>query len=236
MPRLKKAEKDWLKKNHPGLLVIEKPAYTVIEGVFSFNATYNKKPLSDKYKIRINVPIENTPPFIIEIGERFKKIQKQKSLKPVDLHIYGNGQLKGTERLCLVAPQELRLKYQAVPNIKNYFRKYVEPYFYSQAHYEKYGEWPWEHLPHDATGMLEWFINNHELKGAAKETALEILKQANQYEHPKAINIVNRAKRREGFSPNSKCLCGSGKKYNQCGKGHTALTKLTLAIRQTSSQ
>lgn len=225
MARLSNSDKVWLANSFPALVVVERPLYSLVEGELQFKRAYNKIVITDSYTIRLQLYADNTKlPRVTETTGRLKKVlAKHSEFKGelVELHIYPD------ERLCLGAPQDLRLNYLPNPEISLLFEKYMVPYFYSQAFFERNGSWPWRHLPHNSYGILTWYVENSTMPGAAAET-ISALKSLAGSGNKKAKRIVERAMRYESFSPNSKCMCGSGKRQASC---HPALIKLALAFR-----
>src|SRR5579884_1503772 len=166
MGRLTTKDKKWLAKHYPGLNVIERPKFSLVQGQLHFHRTYNNTPIDDTYNIRLELFEDDARlPRLTETGGRLEKVlnnHPEFGGKLVELHINSNG------TLCLAAPQELRLKYLPNPDIRVLFEDYVVPYFYSQSYFEKNDDWPWEHLPHDTYGIIAWYIDNAQLAGAAK--------------------------------------------------------------------
>jgi hypothetical protein len=225
MPRLTNDDKEWLSNNYPGLSVIERPGYTLVEGCFVFNRSFNDIERADSYQIRLELREDvSALPRIYERGGRLDAVlQKYPKLKgePVELHIYPD------KRLCLAAPQELRLRYLKNPSAQLLFEDYIVSYFFSQSFFEENGEWPWHHLPHDSFGVVVWYLDNFTMPGATRETVVALRSLAKR-NHPKAQKIIQRAMRHDSFNPRAKCLCGSNKNYIEC---HKQLIKLAMAFR-----
>jgi hypothetical protein len=226
MPRLTKSDKVWLAKHYPGLNCIERSDGSLIEGRLDFTGSYDGIEITDSYHIRLLLSESASGlPVITETRGRLARVLKSHPEfggRWVELHVYPK-----RKQLCLAAPQELRLRYLTKPTAPRLFSDYVVPYFYSQSYFEKNGTWPWNHLPHDSFGVVEWYLDNSTMAGAAKET-IDALKRLAESGHARAQKIVARAMKHDSFSPRNKCLCGSNKSFQQC---HRQLTKLALAFR-----
>ena len=231
MGRLTSKDKSWLKANQIALFFYETETSSVIEGRLKFNrkgyVESLKKEIArdDAYLIRIEIPENDTVPRVYETGGRLEKAfnkHRAKLKSELDLHMY-----KINSEVCLCAPQQLEIGYQEDKSVQHLMEMFVIPFFYSQSYFEEYGEWPWDHLPHDAPGIIEWYLNNHELPGAARET----IKALQKFKSNNMIALLNRGQRRDSFNPNNKCLCGSSKSFLACDPRHRALLKLALEIR-----
>lgn len=226
MPRLTNDDTRWLAVHHSSLVIYQRPDRTVIEGTLRFHRSFEGVAIEDAYSIRLELPvIDSALPLLTDTGGRLRAVldsHPEFDGEQVHLHAYTSW------KLCLAAPQELRLVYLSNPTLELLFSRYIEPYFYSQSFFEHYGTWPWSHLPHNFGGILEWYDANYLLPGAAKETATEIHKHANKHSAQRAISMVTRARRRDGFVPRNRCLCGSKRNYLQC---HPSYIKLALALR-----
>lgn len=225
MAKLTANEETWLATKHPSLVLIHRLNYTVLEGALRFHRVYENVPIEDIYKIRLELP--HNPkllPRLTETGGRLQEVLSKRAdvQGPADLHAFPDW------RLCLAAPQELRLNYLNNPSVKVLFDKYIEPYFYSQSYFEAIGTWPWRHLPHGVDGIIEWFANNSNLPGSAKETAQAVRELARD-DNQRAIRMISRAMQHDSFAPRNKCLCGANQNYQQC---HRMLPKLAIALRQ----
>lgn len=229
MSRLSTNDKVWLAKNYPDLVVVERPDFSLVQGQFHFKRSYKEVTITDNYSIRLELSDNSKKlPIITEIAGRLELVLKNHPEfkgNLAELHIYPS------KRLCLAAPQELRLNLLPKFNIKNYFSNYVAPYFYSQSYFEEYETWPWEHLPHDTFGVVVWYIENASIPGAARETIATLRELANRGNY-KAQRIIARATQHESFSPKAKCLCGSGKQHMRC---HRSLMNLALAFKYPST-
>lgn len=227
MPRLTDDDKQWLGVNHPNLVVTELAHMSLVEGQFKFSASYKGYELSDSYAIRLELNAKSeAPPRLFETGGRLKTVlDRHKEFKGnwAEMHVYPD------ERLCLAAPQELRLVYLQDPSAKLLAQDYMKPYFYSQSFFETEGTWPWPQLPHNTTGILTWYLDNHEIPGAAQETILSLIWLADKY-YPKAKRTIAKLSKYDSFSPYIKCLCGSGKRQGAC---HPQYIKLALEVRAT---
>lgn len=225
MARLTTADKAWLSANFPGLVVLERPKYSLIEGQLHFHRAYEGVAIEDRYAIRLELPDRSDGlPRLTETSGRLERVlaaHPEFGGRQVELHIYPSW------RLCIGAPQDLRLNYLPKPSAELLFERYIVPYFYSQSYFERHRQWPWPHLPHDSYGILTWYVENNSLPGAARETG-EALKRLAANGNAKAQNILTRAMQHNSFGPNSKCLCGSGKRHLQC---HRQLMQLALSLR-----
>lgn len=232
MGRLTPRDKSWLKANQKALYTYEAETDSVIEGRLKFNRKGYVESLKkeiirdDDYLVRIEIPKDNTVPRVYETGGRLEKALNKHQAKlrsELDLHMY-----KIKSEVCLCAPQQLEISYQDDRSVKHLIETFVIPFFYSQSYFEEYGEWPWDHLPHDATGIIEWYLNNHELPGAARET----IKALQKFKTNNMLALLNRGQRRDSYNPNNKCLCGSSKSFLVCEPRHRALLKLAFEIRR----
>lgn len=214
----------WLEINQPRLNLYETADKVLIKGFLVINHTYQEKLIKDKYKIRVEFEKhKNYKPVAREIGGRLEAVMEAQSVKSrADLHMYNAG------NVCLMTPQQMNLVYLPSKSLKGLFDIYLIPYFYSQSYYEKNeGIWPWPHYPHNLKGILDWYIEHHNLAKAAKETVIAI----EELNTDSSKNFLLRGKRRDSFNQNSKCICGSGRPYSRCDNRHTVLTKLAFVIR-----
>lgn len=213
----------WLRDNQSQLNLYRANGKAFIKGVLMINNTYQGQLISDKYKIRIDFEErKNSKPVVREMGGRLKALMQARSVSRADLHMYDNG------NACLMTPQELNLVYLPNKSLKYLFENYVIPYFYSQSYYEQNdGIWPWPHYPHNLKGILEWYIEHHDLVNSVQETVTTI----NGLDPKYTASFMLRVKRRESFSPGSKCICGSGRSYTRCASRHIKLTKIAMAYR-----
>ncbi len=223
--RLTTSDTAWIASNHPSLIVLEHPRYSLVEGKLRFNRIYDGIAIEDSYAIRLELSAESEAlPRLTETDGRLRRVlaaHPEFKNKLVELHEYPDG------HLCLGAPQDLRLKYLPNPSAKLLFERYIIPYFYSQSYFEHFGRWPWAHLPHDAKGLIDWYSENISVHGAARQTIIELRRLAANG-NPQAKRIISRAMAYDSFSPNSRCLCGSGKRQASC---HVAFMSLALAFR-----
>jgi hypothetical protein len=218
--------KEWLSRRYPRLLVSDLKDRIVIRGVLDFNRTFDEMRIEDSYSISLILLKSGAPPTVRETAGRLQKVfdtHKERLLlkKIIDLHAYTGG------KLCIMAPQEWEVNTELRQSIPKLFDEYIEPYFYSQSFLVQHGKWPWPHLPHGLSGIIAWFEENHLVFGALAATVKEVKELA---EKPKssASEMVARAKRRNSFIPQERCLCGKKKSYLMC---HPCLTKLALALR-----
>ena len=216
------SDKLWLRNNQPGLFVVETAREDIIKGVLKFRGKDDSShiEIEDEYNLRLLVRDDGTPIAHETSGRLNAKLAENPELSQADVHMYRGG------RLCLAAPQQLTLNYLPNRNIEKLFRTYLVPYFFSQSYHEVLGEWPWPHLDHGAKGLVQWFLDNHDLKGAATETVKELKRIADKKNE--AAKLIERGSRFDSFIPNSQCLCGSRTKSIYC---HPELMKLAFAIR-----
>lgn len=216
---------EWLRQNQPRLFSYTTPrGDIVIKGTLQVYKTHDGHLIEDNYKIRVAfAKDDNYAPVATETGGRLQAVMQARDIdNPVALHMYKNYQL------CLMAPQEMALRYLPNKSFELLAETYLIPYFYSQSYYEHNdGRWPWVHFSHDHTGILEWYIQHHTIPGAAQET-IKVLKEWHSAAYDR---FVKHSKQKEAFNPASKCICGSGRTYKQCSNQHAILTKLVIPLR-----
>lgn len=194
-----------------------------IKGRLSIHHEFGGHQINDSYKVRvIFYKSADFRPIAFETSGRLDAVKSRRKLSNVDLHMYEAG------NLCLMAPQEMDLLFMPSKSIKLLVDHYLVPYLYSQSYFdENDGVWPWPHHAHNLTGLLEWYRGNHQLPGAAKSTQDAI----RQLEGEAADAFIARGMRRDSFSPNNRCLCGSKRSYLRCDASHRCYIGLAQAIR-----
>lgn len=164
--------------------------------------------IEDAYDIFVSV--SDDIPHARETGGRIAKTPGK--------HVFPNSGL-----LCLGSPPLIYMEVQKSPGIRNFFEKFLIPYFYYHSHIEKYGAEPWPGLPHECAHI---FLDIYRYKESIDETMVKIVWQ---YLQEKEKILLMRGKR----SMFDTCLCHSGKKAKDC---HPKLTSgfniLRKAIRR----
>ena len=229
MARPSTKDREWLANNQSQLLLLERAKTFIIKGNLCINHSYEGAVRDDAYTIRVELADDATT--LPKVYEKSGRLQKVLDSHPefldnkAELHMYPSG------RICLAAPQELRLDYLPNPSLELLVGGYIVPFFYTQSYFEEFRKWPWKHLRHGASGLVEWYLENTHRKDAIAQT-IKALEESvsDNLDRSVANGYIERGKRRESFNPRNKCLCGSGKTYQMC-PGHMPLTKLALAIR-----
>jgi hypothetical protein len=201
----------------PGLSLVTTAKKDLIIGQYAFNAVYNDVPIIDTYAIRAVLSKSDVqPPCVYEAGGRLRSVldsHPELHDNLAELHCYTDG------KLCLAAPQDIALNFMPQPSLALLFDQYVQPFLYSQAYFQQYGDWPWQHLPHDAAGILTWYEQNTTLPGAAKATVAALI----GLDTERSRRARKRAVMIDSMNPRAPCLCGSGKTTMQCHRASLAI-------------
>ncbi len=217
---------DWIKLNLPGLSLVEEDGLFYLRGVIDFSLFYHPETeelisnpsdalIGHKYHIRdayqVEVKFERNKnsllPQVREIGGRITEFAtKTRTMDLKDLHIQPNGSL------CLCARQEEARRMPKGLNFEVLFFDLVYPFFYSHSYYERKGQRPWKDLSHGALGILEYHFRAPEHKNLELvESTLRALPEDENI-WPKVRNYLENIPK----PANSKCLCGSGRKFTSC--------------------
>jgi hypothetical protein len=155
--------------------------------------------LIDSYSIRI-VPSERYP-------YRFPSVFETGGRLPVniDWHIYPNG------HCCLkTVPEEILLCKRGI-TLHWFIKEQVLPYFFNQKHRELYGYFLQERS-HGILGDLEFFKEHF-----------------NTQDRNLVLRLLLEVQKVSELKSNSKCLCGSGRKFKKC---HRRTIRSTKAFSQ----
>jgi hypothetical protein len=86
-------------------------------------------------------------------------------------------------------------------------RRYVLPFLYQQAFFDRHGRWPWGELAHGSLGLLEWLgRKSTPTNGDVMRTILWL-----EASGEKARKLIQHRARRH-----HRCPCGSGKQLRDC--------------------
>lgn len=176
-----------LKKNlldFPALIMsIELNRAVVLTGEWH---VYGKERLITTYNVRIVLPSDfpKGVPLVYEVGGVIPQ--------DADHHINPDG------TACLFAPPERWEKWPEGASIAVFLNGPVRDFFFSQAFYERTGQWPFGEWSHGDVGVIEYYF---EKLGTSSFTILEGLVQLSQYHSP---------------SRQWRCPCGNNKRYKEC--------------------
>ena len=174
MGQIKLSENDivFLRGKYPSLEIIEEK----INGILSFDLTYNEIRIKDKYSIDIflNTKEESILPTVLETGGKIHKIVKRKKLKKEDLHLNNE-----EGELCLIITPKEKIRYPNGFEIIE-FMKHIEEHLYWISFYDRYNKPPWKDQGHGINGYIELYNEDKSFRPDVKE-ALE-------KEHKKAFN------------------------------------------------
>ena len=177
-----------LNRLNSSLTLIEKEDGSfVINGSFSFSANcQNKGVIRDAYEVEIFAPKSGflAVPTVKEVAERIPRTP--------DNHVNPDG------TLCLGTRLETRRQYQKDPTLMGFVKHLLIPFLYSHSYKEKYGEYPYDDLPHGEAGTLQHYKDIFNIDSDMH--ALLLLKV-----------IVE-----DNYRGHNPCPCGSGEKLRNC--------------------
>lgn len=219
-------EKDrvWLRDNQPDISVMSKH---VLCGDFRIKAVMVgdgairecQHPASqgaehfvdDTFQIR--VCFAERMPRVYEIGGRFERtirgLQKTRISQKKTRRSYGKCRqdlhINNDDTLCLGLSVIVELTMRKHPGVQGFFQYVLAPYFYFQAHIAKYGNPPWDGLPHklEPAFLLQVYDDRHNHDRLEKD----LVPAAHRYLKPDIL----RAK-----SDRLGCFCGTGQKLAKC--------------------
>ncbi len=149
---------------------------------------------------------------------RFQRIADDRSVKLIDLH------LDDDLTACWASDQEVELV-SGPPT--SFVENYALPFLYSQAHYERHGNWPWPDLEHGFIGILEWLGRRKSVTlGDLLLTQRAILKQYRE----SAWRVLNQRARPYGPCP---CSSSARSRLRDC---HRDIKPAVDALRGAMSQ
>ena len=215
---LTEKDKDWLRKNYPGLTLTSEDGIAILVGEFYFDAIYNNYRITDSYKVAIEfkASVVSELPAVRETGSRIKQVAKVKNIALADLHTY----MDGTACLC-VKPAEA----QYFPDgfcIQKFIEELVVPFFYAQSYLEQNGTWPWETYSHGSLGWLEWYFEQQSAPSIVTTEFIQSLQSQGDWKR-----IRRALTRKDGPKSYRICFCGSSKSYWNCHrKAFRGLRKL----------
>lgn len=224
MIEIGKKDKEWLRDNQPDISVMSKhvlcgdfriKAMMVGDGAIrecqhpaSQGAEYF---VDDTFQIR--VCFAERMPRVYEIGGRFEhairdlqntRINQKKTRRAYvkcrqDLHINSD------DTLCLGLPVIVELTMRKHPGVQGFFQYVLAPYFYFQAHTEKYGESPWDGLPHNRE--LAFLLQVYDDRHNHDRLERELVPVARDYLKGNTLRAN---------SHRLVCFCGTGKQLSRC--------------------
>jgi hypothetical protein len=216
---------DWLVQNHPSL------HYDGIRitGEINFRMSYNRStrlyaypaPASDSldedtifmidtYQIRIEPAVGGgLTPRCYEDGSRIQATSHNRATSLHDMHVNQGGDF------CLATPQELSLEFKNGLSLKAYIEKFVIPFLFLQAHFQRTGEWAWQTAGHGLAGILEWYQSREQ---KTEEARLLTLGFAKAYKNDVGMDEVLKRLKRGVYKGHMPCLCGEKHKIRNCSK------------------
>lgn len=155
-----------------------------VRGSLSFTAQYSDVAIADSFVIEITISRDypSVLPTIRECGGRI----------PKEFHTYEDG------ALCLAAPLDLKMKFDANPHLLGYVTDLVIPYLFSFSYWSKHGVMPYGELPHGGEGILESY---RELFGVDSNSVAICL-----------LLVLATG----GYRGHHECPCGSGLQLRKC--------------------
>ncbi|MBV6459421.1 MAG: hypothetical protein HONBIEJF_02569 [Fimbriimonadaceae bacterium] len=159
--------------------------------------------IADSYTIEFGFSRPN--PFLKVLGSRVQETANRYGKRLIDLHVYSD------QTTCYGAPQELMAEPPTAMTPVEFIYRYVQPFLYAQAFFERHGFWPWGDLAHGHAGLIEWLGKTpHPTNADILRTILFI--DASGEEARKHL------RRRARW--HLKCPCGSGKQIRYCHPGY----------------
>lgn len=154
----------------------------VVQGSWSVFGEYR---FIRDYEVRIVFPDDYplTPPLVFETGGAI----------PPKRHLNGDG------TCCLFAPPERWEKWPLGSSFASFLNGAVKEYFFSQAHFDLTGEWPFGEWGHDFVGIYQYY--QEKLDVASPDEMLALIRNRNLSK--KKSKLVD-------------CPCGKKKKYFEC--------------------
>ena len=218
------ADLAWVKSNLPSLSLAEEGGIVFLRGILDFNIFYDPQTeqltynppdnlTGHEYQIRdayeIEVKFERNKnsilPQIREMGGRLATLAKRFRTDLRNLHVQDN------KSLCLCARQEESRKMPDGLNLEILFYDLIYPFFYSNSFFERTRRRPWKDLSHGGLGTLEYYLRAQEERNIKLiESTIDALCEDDAM-RSKIENLVNTPK-----PENTKCLCGSKKKFRNC--------------------
>ena len=203
---LREEDIEWLQTQYPKLKidVLNK----VIEGEISFTRGYQGYVLTDSYDVKILLQTDGRSllPKVYETSNKIAEIAKKYEKEMIDLHVNADGSF------CLVISEREQELFENTFNIKEFFKKSLEPFLFQMSYYDREGSFPWGEYAH---GHLAYF----ELYAEENIDMNRLFELVEKRDLVKAV-ATNRQ---------SLCLCGSGKKLRKC---HPLIYKAIHKIRQ----
>lgn len=148
----------------------------------------NLPTLSDRYSIRINIPLEATEsaPEVFEEGQRIPR--------DADHHVNESG------TLCLGSPWSVRRTLGDPPNLVKFVEQSVVPFLYA-ATWREQGRpgYPFSELAHGGAGLLDDYESTFGVKGSQAVA--------------RALDALTRRRRESNKCP---CPCDCGCRLGRC--------------------
>jgi len=140
-------------------------------------------------------------PYLKVLGTRLPETAERYGLELIDLHVYRD------QSVCFAAPQKIAGEWASGITVACYIWRYVLPFLYEQAFFDRHGRWPWGELAHGALGLVEWL--GRERNPTNGDVMRTILFLRSSSEEARAL-IQTRARRHH------MCPCGSKKRLRDC--------------------
>lgn len=155
--------------------------------------------LVDSFPVEIGA--DEGGPYLKVLGTRIAETAERLNLKHIDLHVYPD------QSVCFAAPQQIAADWASGMSPVEFVRRYVLPFLYEQAYFDRHERWPWGELAHGSLGLLEWLGRNpRPTNGDVMRTILYL-----ESSGEKARKLIQTRARRH-----HKCPCGSGKQLREC--------------------
>lgn len=150
---------------------------------------------------RVEISSDPRGPHLKVLGSRIPETAVRLGLELIDLHVYSD------QSVCFAAPQQIEADWASGMAPIEFTRRYVLPFLYQQAFFDRHGRWPWGELAHGSLGLLEWLgRKSTPTNGDVMRTILWL-----EASGEKARKLIQHRARRH-----HRCPCGSGKQLRDC--------------------